>query len=216
MATTRFLNIDKFGKLYERAKQGDPGAIETTTKSGQFWRVPVEKTIIGHINFIGIVDVSFNNIATKVLRLSITDDAGNVDGFSFPVFTQKGDLDSYVGNLALVLEHIQPGDKFGIVPSTKTNPKGYLYKSFLLTKDGGYVIQTKEQTSSLPEPTIKEGIAGKKIYDFTERDKVLYEKLIANIERLRPRNSTSAPAAPAPPLVPVPPVSDVPDDDLPF
>ena len=220
MGKTRFLRIDKFGKLYERAKQGDPGAIELTSNFGQSWRIPVDKTITGYINNIEIAEVAFKSIPTKLFRLSIKDAEGNIDAFSFPLFTKTGALDQYVSNLALVLEHINPTDTFSILPSTKMNPKGYLYKSFLFIKDGTYVKQVKEQTDKLPEPIIKEGIAGKKIYDFSDRDKALYDILLKNIERLSKPGGASAPIQqPIQQTVQVPPTvppTETSEDDLPF
>lgn len=182
---TRFLKINRYGELYQKAEATTPGAVKITTNDGkEYYHIVVKNTIKGKPS---IYRSEFEVNGGKVYSFNIALEAsnGDKDVISIPFYTSKGGLNPYIQSVVLALYEADNSLEYSVSPSKKVNDRGYLIRNiFFNDNEGGYLKNTKELYESIPFGEKKESM-GKTVWDFTERDNKVYEMFEDIVKRQR-------------------------------
>jgi len=224
-----FLRINRDGVFYLPTtgdRMGQPNIVEVELEDGskvyhELFRGGTED---GRITYLNIVEKNFKTGKVEHLVLSITGE-DETDQISLPLYDRKDNLTDYVKSVVAWLPNVDYSKIYSIKPSTKKNPRGYVYRTLFLNDVAEDKAVEREYTmgknGNVPPFVEKEAAGGKKKYDFTDQDKFFFEKLQEQIARFQQEsdyepNRPQAPVTSAPATHAAPAPSPTVDDDLPF
>lgn len=185
---TNYLKIDNAGKFYSVVSSDTPNAKAVKTRDGDtVYRLyrKYNSTITGQIKRPYFKTVTFATGDVKMVYFFIENEV-ETDCISFPLFTVNGGLNPYVKSLAQLIKFINPDENYYIRPSTKVKANGFVTQSLFVTEAATkeWVKLPDADYQQRPLPIIKERADGKKIYDFSDQDKFVYDALMTGIDEV--------------------------------
>lgn len=184
---TNYLKIDNAGKFYSVVSSDTPNATAVKTRDGDtVYRLyrKFNSTITGKVKRPYFKTVTFATGDVKMVYIFIENEV-ETDCISFPLFTTHGGVNPYIKSIAQLIEHLDAEKEYYFRPSTKVKKNGYITQTLFITE-----AATKEWVKlpdgvyeKRPQPVIKERADGKKIYDFSDQDKFIYDEFLAGIDK---------------------------------
>ena len=226
---TNYLRIDNTGKFYTVVNSDTPNATAVKTRDGDtVYRLyrKYNSTITGKVKRPYFKTVTFATGDVKMVYIFIENEV-ETDCLSFPLFTTHGGVNPYIKSIAQHIELLDPEKEYYFRPSTKVKKNGFITQTLFITEAASkeWVKLPDGAYEKRPQPVIKERADGKKIYDFSDQDKFIYDEFLAGIDKTfgveevtaitDNQSQEEAKPANAPSVEDLTP-EDIADDELPF
>lgn len=189
---TTYLRVDGNGNLYSGSKDPKPGYDQYTSKTGNVsYRKVYSGTDFGFMTGLAIEERVYDSGKVRFLVVTIENDKAK-DIIQIPLKSQKGELTDLVRKFVALLPGVDFSRELTIASNRKKNDRGYVDRVLFIN----YVTDGKVEEQGLkfslkfgeggdvPMFTTKPGIDGI-VYDFTEQDKFLYDRLLEQMERFQ-------------------------------
>jgi hypothetical protein len=181
------------GKFYESHKTKPAVAHEEFEKDGTTYYHVLYDQLEGELHSVKIDESDYGTH----LKVSLTDAAGDAQVLKFPLFRKGSEVDDWAAAFAPYIDQLNVGDKIALSLNQKEKDKNdYLYKNFFVSVDGTWLKQSFKW-GDVPrgvKTTIKDKVTkkDKDVWDFTDRNAFLYEKIETAVNLLQPASTVPA------------------------